>query len=165
MTLLSCLLFLPFVIGAGFHLPESARWMLSKGDTEGAMRLLRQVAKTNGVAFPANAVLHAPSVAGPTVKITNTTSTSTSSNDADDDDAEAGGGPSSNTTETCNSVGDSGASTESPNNSGTIKELFMHPVLRKRLIIMAGAWATCSLLYYGLTAAGSNLTGTVIGFR
>ena len=139
-TLASCTTFLPCVIMPFILLPESARWLLSQGRDEEAMALLRQVAKVNKTSFPSGAVLKPP--------------TSISVQAIEDEQAQQQEQDSDNGGDS-----DSGRNNNSSvQDQSSLKLLLTHPELRKRQLAMVVAWITCSLLYYGLTSAGSALT-------
>lgn len=126
--------------------------------------MLRLVAKTNKTDFPANAILKPP---------TNISVQELDDEEEEDEeeaikdehgpDSDGGGGgiggrgSGSRGGRSRGGRGSSGGSSGSGDQT-SLKLLVTDPELRKRQLAMVVAWMTCSLLYYGLTSAGSALT-------
>lgn len=130
LTFLTCTLFVPFLVGAKFALPESVRWLLAQGEQTAATRLLQKIAEVNRTQYPASLVLDPPA---PRYR------------------RSEGGSTASNR--------DTGDESEGDTETGGIKVLFTQPTLRTRELVMMLSWICCSLLYYGFSAASSELSG------
>jgi len=163
-TLVSCLTFVPCLIMPFILLPESARWLLSQGRDEEAMVMLRLVAKTNKTDFPANAILKPPTnISVQELDDEEEEDKEDAIKDEHGPDSDGGGGgiggrgSGSRGGRSRGGRGSSGGSSGSGDQT-SLKLLVTDPELRKRQLAMVVAWMTCSLLYYGLTSAGSALT-------
>ncbi|XP_063047999.1 solute carrier family 22 member 15 [Engraulis encrasicolus] len=94
-------------------LPESPRWLYSRGKTQQAEQVLQELAQRNGNGRPILKLRRPPGLDRP----------------------------------------------DGSSSSTGLAPLVLHPVLRRRTLVLMYVWYTCSLVYYGLTMNASEDTG------